>query len=189
MLPFCYAVSVAPCVHCVSWNPVSMALGAMSAGGYAATLLMDFGLYLARHVWLRPRCYWLNVKPMSWCPEALWLPRSDTDRHYSSILLKYTINGAFIVYFNVYFIILKQINCALVGLIKDWILPFHLPEHISRGSVLSDHCQAQNTLLTKSWQSDVQHKHITRILWNQKVHCRVLWYYIGGRGWGWGMAK
>jgi hypothetical protein len=29
--------------------------------------------------------------------------------------------GAFIVYFNVNFNILKQINCALVGLIKDWI--------------------------------------------------------------------
>jgi len=52
--------------------------------------------------------------------------------------LKYTINaptcfgltksssgslhvGAFIVYFNVNFNILKQINCALIGLIKDWI--------------------------------------------------------------------
>jgi hypothetical protein len=29
--------------------------------------------------------------------------------------------GAFIVYFNVNFNILKQIGCALVGLIKDWI--------------------------------------------------------------------
>jgi hypothetical protein len=29
--------------------------------------------------------------------------------------------GAFIVYFNVNFNILEQINCALVGLIKDWI--------------------------------------------------------------------
>jgi hypothetical protein len=29
--------------------------------------------------------------------------------------------GAFIAYFNVNFNILKQINCALVGLIKDWI--------------------------------------------------------------------
>jgi len=29
--------------------------------------------------------------------------------------------GAFIVYFNVNFNILKQINCALVGQIKDWI--------------------------------------------------------------------
>ena len=29
--------------------------------------------------------------------------------------------GAFIVYFNVNFNILKQINCALVGLIMDWI--------------------------------------------------------------------
>jgi len=29
--------------------------------------------------------------------------------------------GAFIVYFNVKFNILKQINCALVGLIKYWI--------------------------------------------------------------------
>jgi hypothetical protein len=28
---------------------------------------------------------------------------------------------AFIVYFNVNFNILKQINCALVGLLKDWI--------------------------------------------------------------------
>jgi len=54
--------------------------------------------------------------------------------------LKYTINaptcklpdddlvkpkhvGAFIVYFNVNVNILKQINCALVGLIKDWICP------------------------------------------------------------------
>jgi hypothetical protein len=53
--------------------------------------------------------------------------------------LKYTINaptcfgltkplsgslksvGAFIVYFNVNFNILKKIGCALVGLIKDWI--------------------------------------------------------------------
>jgi hypothetical protein len=33
---------------------------------------------------------------------------------------KYTIN-AFIVYFDVNFNILKQIGCALVGLIKDWI--------------------------------------------------------------------
>jgi len=31
--------------------------------------------------------------------------------------------GAYIVYFNVNFKILKQINCALVGLIKDWITP------------------------------------------------------------------
>jgi hypothetical protein len=29
--------------------------------------------------------------------------------------------GEFIVYFNVNFNILKQINCALVGLIQDWI--------------------------------------------------------------------
>lgn len=42
MLPFGYAVSVVLCVHCVSWNPVSMALGAMSAGGDAAILVMDF---------------------------------------------------------------------------------------------------------------------------------------------------
>jgi hypothetical protein len=47
MLPFGYAVSVAVCVHCVSWNPVSMALGTMSAGGYAATLVMDLGCILA----------------------------------------------------------------------------------------------------------------------------------------------
>ena len=32
--------------------------------------------------------------------------------------------GAFIVYFNVNVNILKQINCALIGLIKDWILPY-----------------------------------------------------------------
>jgi hypothetical protein len=31
--------------------------------------------------------------------------------------------GVFIMYFNVNVNILKQINCALVGLIKDWILP------------------------------------------------------------------
>jgi len=31
--------------------------------------------------------------------------------------------GAFIVYFNVNFNILKQIGWALVGLIKDWITP------------------------------------------------------------------
>jgi hypothetical protein len=29
--------------------------------------------------------------------------------------------GAFVIYFNVNFIVLKQINCALVGVIKDWI--------------------------------------------------------------------
>jgi hypothetical protein len=29
--------------------------------------------------------------------------------------------GAFVVHFNVNFNILKQINCALFGLIKDWI--------------------------------------------------------------------
>jgi hypothetical protein len=29
--------------------------------------------------------------------------------------------GAFTVYFNVHFNISKQIGCALVGLIKDWI--------------------------------------------------------------------
>jgi len=40
-----------------------------------------FRLYLARHVWLSPRCYRLNIKPMSLCPEALWLPRTDTDWH------------------------------------------------------------------------------------------------------------
>ena len=34
--------------------------------------------------------------------------------------------GAFIIYFNVNFNILKQINCALVGLIKDWITQAHL---------------------------------------------------------------
>ena len=34
--------------------------------------------------------------------------------------LKYTIS-VFIVYFNVNFNILNQINCVLIGLIKDWI--------------------------------------------------------------------
>jgi hypothetical protein len=29
--------------------------------------------------------------------------------------------GAFVIYFNVNFNVLKQINCALVGVIKDWI--------------------------------------------------------------------
>jgi len=29
--------------------------------------------------------------------------------------------GAFVVYFNVNFSILKQIGCALVGRIEDWI--------------------------------------------------------------------
>jgi hypothetical protein len=43
-----------------------------------------FGLYLARHVWLSPRWYWLNIKPMSLCPAALWLPPSGSDRHYST---------------------------------------------------------------------------------------------------------
>jgi hypothetical protein len=43
--------------------------------------------------------------------------------------LKYTINAfiiylLFIIYLNVNFNILKQINCALVGLIKDWMNPF-----------------------------------------------------------------
>jgi hypothetical protein len=36
---------------------------------------------LARHVWLSPRCCWLNIEPISLCPEALWLPRTDTDIH------------------------------------------------------------------------------------------------------------
>jgi len=43
MLPFGYAVSVVLCVHCISWNPVSMALEAMSAGGYAAILVIALG--------------------------------------------------------------------------------------------------------------------------------------------------
>jgi hypothetical protein len=30
--------------------------------------------------------------------------------------------GAYIVYFNINFNILKQINFALIGLIKDWII-------------------------------------------------------------------
>ena len=34
---------------------------------------------------------------------------------------KISSTGAFIVYFHVNFDILKQINCALVGLIKYWI--------------------------------------------------------------------
>jgi len=29
--------------------------------------------------------------------------------------------GAFVIYFNVNFNVLKQIDCALVGVIKDWI--------------------------------------------------------------------
>ena len=37
------------------------------------------------------------------------------------VLVKPKHVGAFTVYFNVNFNILKQINCALVGLIKDWI--------------------------------------------------------------------
>jgi len=47
--------------------------------------------------------------------------------------LKYTVN-AFIMYllFIIYFNILKQINCALVGLIKDWMNPlFNLWLHSS----------------------------------------------------------
>ena len=42
MLPFGYAVSVVLCVHRVWWNAMSMALGAMNAGGYAAILVMYF---------------------------------------------------------------------------------------------------------------------------------------------------
>jgi len=30
--------------------------------------------------------------------------------------------GAFVIYFNVNFNVLKQIHCALVGIIKDWII-------------------------------------------------------------------
>jgi hypothetical protein len=36
------------------------------------------------------------------------------------IINKDALKGAFIVYFNVNFNILKQINCALVGVVKDW---------------------------------------------------------------------
>jgi len=39
------------------------------------------------------------------------------------IISKDALKGAFIVYFNVNSDILKQINCALVGLIKDRITP------------------------------------------------------------------
>jgi hypothetical protein len=37
------------------------------------------------------------------------------------VLVKLEHVGSFIVYFNVNFNILKQIDCALVGLVKDWI--------------------------------------------------------------------
>ena len=38
-------------------------------------------------------------------------------------------------------------------------------------------------MLTKSWQTDVQHRPITRLLCNRKVHYGVLWYCMRGENW------